>query len=74
MDRVGYYMELLASACGFDAPDAITKSGLVVVLLATCVLIYAFYRAVYVTIWPGETNADHIKRRVLIEEDVRDED
>ncbi len=74
MDRVGYYIELLASVCGFDAPDTITRFGLVVVFLATGVLIYAFYRAVYVTIWTGETNADHIKRRELIEEDVQDED
>ena len=73
MDRANYYIELLASVCGFGSPDTITTLGLVVVLLATCVLIYAFYRAVYVTIWPGETSADHIKRRVLIEEDGRDE-
>ncbi len=73
MDRANYYIGLLASVCGFESPDTITTLGLAVVLLATCVLIYAFYRAVYVTIWPGETSADHIKRRVLIEEDVQDE-
>ncbi len=74
MDRVSYYIELLASMCGFDNPDTVTTFGLVVVIIATFILIYAFYRAIYVTIWPGETSVDHIKRRVLIEEDVRDED
>ena len=74
MDRVNYYFDLLASVCGFDSPDAITKSGLVVVIVATFVLIYAFYRAILLTIYPGETNADHIKRYILIEEDVPDED
>ncbi|MFT5350150.1 MAG: hypothetical protein ACI909_003641 [Planctomycetota bacterium] len=73
MDRVNYYFELLASVCGFDSPDTITALGLSVVLLATCILIYSFYRAVYVTIWPGETNLNHIKRRVLIEEDILDD-
>ena len=74
MDSVSYYIELLASVCGFETPDTIMTFGLVVVVLATFILIYAFYRAVLVTIWSGETNADHIKRRVLIDEDIRDED
>ncbi len=73
MDSVNYYIELLASVCGFETPDTIEMFGLVVVLLATFILIYAFYRAIFLTIWPGETSADHIKRRVLNEEDVRDE-
>jgi len=73
MDRVRYYLELLASMCGFDKPDAITTSGLVIVVFATVILIFAFYRAVLITIWPGETSTDHIKRLVLIEEDVVDE-
>jgi len=73
MDSVNYYIELLATVCGFETPDTIDTFGLAVVLLATLVLIYAFYRAILLTIWPGEISADHIKRRVLNEEDVRDE-
>ncbi len=73
MDTVRYYIELLATMCGFETPDTITTFGLAVVLIAMFILIYAFYRAILVTIWPGETNANHIKRRVLNEEDVRDE-
>jgi hypothetical protein len=73
MDVVNYYIQLLASLCGFSTTDSITRSGSAVVIFATFVLIYAFYRAIYVAIWPGEANIDHIKRRVLMEEDVRDE-
>jgi hypothetical protein len=35
--------------------------------LAACVVAYAFYKAVSHTVHPGETSADHIKRRILDE-------
>ena len=40
--------------------------------LAACAVAYAFYKAVRHTLYPGETSADHIKRRILDEgEDPR---
>ena len=70
MERLNYYLEMLANICGFSSPDSISALGLIVVAMASCVLVYAVYRAIFITIWPGETSANHIKRRILIEEDV----
>lgn len=65
MDRIIYYFDLFISLCG-DVTSA-SLFGIIVVVLATITLIYAFYRAVYVSIWPGEVEPDHIKRRILSE-------
>lgn len=72
MDKLHYYVDLLATLCGFDSPETISTFGIVFVLLAAVVLIYAFYRAVFLTIWPGENNRHHIKWRVLDDEDPSD--
>lgn len=41
----------------------------VVVGLAACTVIYAFYQAVLHTLNPGETSTDHVKWRILDEEE-----
>lgn len=71
-DRLRYYIDLLAALCGFDSPETVSTFGILFVVFATIVLIYAFYRAVLLTLWPGERNADHIKWRVLDEEGPSD--
>ncbi len=71
-ERLRYYVDLLAALCGFDSPEKISLFGVVFVILATAALIYACYRAVLLTLWPGERNAEHIKRRVLNDEEVSD--
>ncbi|MGH8614843.1 MAG: hypothetical protein ACREYF_23150 [Gammaproteobacteria bacterium] len=42
---------------------------LVLVGLAISVVVVAFYLAVHYTLWPGETSPDHIKRRILSEDE-----
>lgn len=39
--------------------------------LAVCTVGYAFYQAVRHTLYPGETSADHVKRRILDDEEAR---
>jgi hypothetical protein len=36
--------------------------------LAAVVVVWAFSAAVRYTLWPGETDPDHVKRRVLVDE------
>ena len=69
MNTFRYYVDLLASLCGFDIPDKVSTFGILVVVFATLILVYAFYKAVALTIWPGESNPEHIKRRVLVDEE-----
>ncbi|MCG8432900.1 MAG: hypothetical protein MJA83_02585 [Gammaproteobacteria bacterium] len=69
MERVIYYFELLATLCGFDGRSGYSIPGMIVVLLALVAVIYAFYRAIISTIWPGETARSHIKHRILSDEE-----
>ena len=71
-ERLRYYVDLLATLCGFDSPEQVSAFGVLIVILATAVLIYACYRAVLLTVWPGERGTDHIKRRVLDDEEASD--
>ena len=72
MERLRYYVDLLAALCGFDSPDRVSAFGVSIVMLAAAALIYACYRAVLLTLWPGEQGTDHIKRRVLDDEEASD--
>ena len=72
MERLRYYADLLATVCGFDSPEQISALGIFFVVLAAAALIYACYRALLLTLWPGEDDADHVKRRVLEEEEAPD--
>ena len=71
MNTLRYYIDLLASLCGFDIPAEVSTFGILVVIFASLILIYAFYKAVALTLWPGESNHNHIKYRVLVEEEQR---
>ncbi|MFH0344830.1 MAG: hypothetical protein ACHBNF_22510 [Chromatiales bacterium] len=42
---------------------------LVLVGLAISVVVVAFYLAVRYTLWPGESSPDHIKHRMLTEDE-----
>lgn len=65
IDKVIYYFDLFLTLCGDIARSDISISALLIVLLAAGVVVYAFYRAIYCVIWPGETSQAHIKRIVL---------
>lgn len=73
-ERIRYYVDLLAALCGFDSPQEVSAFGIAMVALAAATLIYACYRALTLTLWPGERGADHIKRRVLDDEEACDAD
>ena len=73
-ERIRYYIDLLATLCGFDSPQEVSAFGMVMVALAAATLIYACYRALTLTLWPGECSADHIKRRILEDEETCDAD
>ena len=62
-----YYLELMLSLCGFDSPAIISIGDVIMVVIAALVLIYALYRAVVLTIWPGEYEPSHIKHAFLDE-------
>ena len=64
-DRLSYWFDLLLTACGLDGAGDNLLFGLIVVLTAAVALVYAAYRALTATLWPGETDPYHIKHRVI---------
>ncbi|HNP37629.1 MAG TPA: hypothetical protein PKK10_17410 [Woeseiaceae bacterium] len=42
---------------------------IVISIGALIVVLWAFYLAIRYTFWPGETSPDHIKRRILDDND-----
>lgn len=63
----------MASAWGHAHPEQATHSILewVLVGVAACTTLYAFYKAVRHTVHPGETCPDHVKWRILDEEEFK---
>lgn len=71
-DSIRYFVDVIATLCGFDSPESLSLAGLSGVALAAVILIYACFRAVLLTVWPGERETCHIKRRVIRDEDPGD--
>jgi hypothetical protein len=61
----------VASAWCFGEPMGRTHSLVewALVALAACTVAYAFYKAVRHTLYPGETSVDHVKWRILDDEE-----
>jgi len=53
--------------CGLEQLSWFEVPGLMIVLLALFLVIYAFQRAVTYSIWPQEPHYDHIKNSILEE-------
>ena len=68
-ERMQYYLELVIAACGFDGSDGNAVLGWSVVAIAAGLVIAAFYIWITRSLWPGEQASDHIKRRILMEDD-----
>ena len=68
-ERMQYYLELVIAACGFDGSDGNAVLGWSVVAIAAGLVIAAFYIWITHSLWPGEQASDHIKRRILMEDD-----
>jgi phosphate/sulfate permease len=63
--------DLVASAWCFGQPVPTTHSVVewLLVGLAAGTVAYAFYKAVRHTLYPGETSVDHVKWRILDDEE-----
>jgi hypothetical protein len=48
---------------------ALNIPGMIVVTIASIIVVYSFYRAVKVSIWPQEEDQEHIKNRILKEDE-----
>jgi len=61
----------VASAWCFGQPARATHSVFewVLVGIAACTVVYAFYQAVLHTLHPGETSTNHVKWRILDDEE-----
>jgi len=69
-ERVQYYIDLILTLCGYDGVVTdVSWIAIAVVVTALVVVMYAFYKAVIYTLWPGETKGSHIKRMVLGDRD-----
>ena len=69
MGTLRYWLDLVATLCGFDASENLSAVEVALVLAALAVLVYAAYRAITCTFWPGEVDEAHIKYRVLADEE-----
>lgn len=49
--------------------SALNIPGMVVVIIAAITVVYSFYRAIRVSIWPVEQDPGHIKYRILEEDE-----
>ena len=67
-EQLEYWLDAIATACGLDSASEASVAGLAVVAAAGATLVFAAYKAVTATLWPGERRSDHIKRRVLLDE------
>jgi len=65
------FMDWAASAWCDGQPGHATHSVIewLLVGLAACTVGYAFYKAVWHTLYPGETSTDHVKWRILDDEE-----
>ena len=64
-DRLQYWIDLFVTACGLESAGEYSVVGVVAVAAAAAVLVYAAYRALTATLWPGETDPDHIKHHFV---------
>jgi hypothetical protein len=68
IESIVYYLNLFASLCGFDGTGDYVVLGWFCVFSAFLIVSYALYFAVSRMIWPGETDPQHIKYRILNDE------
>ncbi len=62
--------EIMASVwCGPQAAADPAALDRVLVGVASAIVVFAFYKALRHTLWPGERDRTHIKRRILDEEE-----
>ncbi len=67
IEKVSYYLDFFITLCGFDGNDSTGYFAWLIVILATIVVIYAFYEGISKMLWPGETDQRHIKYQIFDE-------
>ncbi len=68
IERFLYYAQAFSELCGFDGSEGGFVFGWFMVVLATVIVIASFYICITRMLWPGEEDQDHIKRRILIDD------
>ncbi len=63
--QLRYWLDVVATACGLDTAGELSLAGVLGATLAVVTLIHATFKAVTATFWPGETDPDHVKNRML---------
>jgi len=69
MERIRYYVQVFSELCGFDGSEGGIVFGWFMVGLATVIVIFSFYILITRMLWPGEEDQNHIKRRILIDDE-----
>ena len=69
MERLLYYIDLISEVCGFDGSKGNLVFGWIMVTLAALIVVVAFYIWITRSLWPGEQGEDHVKRRILLEDE-----
>ncbi len=64
-DWLGNWLGKVAAACGIGDWSLVAPAEAAAVVLAAAVLVYAAAAAVAATLWPGETDRNHIKHRLF---------
>ncbi len=65
-ERLLYYIELIIEACGYNGSEGNALLGWFIVSIAALLVIMAYYYCISLSVWPGEEDQDHIKRRILL--------
>lgn len=73
-DKIQYYIDILLAACGFDGSSGLPWLDVVVVSIAAFIVVYAVYRMIVCSLWPGETDHHHVKYSILDGKDGHYED
>ena len=72
-ERIFYYVELISAACGYNGAEGNSTIGWLMVIFSIVLVVLAYYYCISLSIWPGEEDSDHIKRRILLESEIHDE-
>ncbi|NRA42605.1 MAG: hypothetical protein HRU21_09915 [Pseudomonadales bacterium] len=65
-ERLLYYVELIIQACGYNGSEGNAVLGWFIVSIAALIVIAAYYYCISLSLWPGEQDQQHIKRRILM--------
>ena len=68
-DPATFFQVDFAAACSLSGTEGGFVFGWFMVVLATVIVIASFYLLITRMLWPGEEDQNHIKRRILIDDE-----